>query len=147
MKLTSAIWVATPDIVRDQLAFHDQASSAGVAVVPGLRTSARYGQLIGLFLHLSSLRHRALEPQEIRMYCGGLPQNPKPPLDYAMFFSIEGLINEYDSQTYILNNGQLEEVEPLEEIESVVKFSEPVLNLEAFLDFGRNVPRAVELRR
>ena len=32
---------------------------------------------------------------EIHIRVGGLPQDPQPPLDYQLVFSVEGLINEY----------------------------------------------------
>lgn len=33
--------------------------------------------------------------EKVSVRCGGLPQNPKPPLDYMLVFSVAGLTNEY----------------------------------------------------
>ena len=122
------------DIVRQQLTLDEPAKSAGVAVVPDCGLAPGMGNSLALYA-LEQLELSGVKPEGIRMYCGGLPQNPKPPLDYALFFSMEGLINEYDSQTYLLADGKIQQVEPLEEIEDV-QFEDPALNLEAFLTSG-----------
>ncbi len=35
------------------------------------------------------------EVDSVKIRCGGLPLDPQPPLGYALFFSIHGLLNEY----------------------------------------------------
>ncbi len=53
----------------------------------------------------------------LKIYVGGLPQNPKPPFNYQLVFSVEGLINEYAEPAKILRNGKITEIEPLTEPE------------------------------
>src|ERR1051326_6035470 len=72
---------------------------------------------------------------EIHIRVGGLPQNPKPPLDYQMVFSVEGLINEYIEQARVIRGGKVVEVESMTEIE-LLEFPAPFGTMEAFQTSG-----------
>jgi lysine 6-dehydrogenase len=54
----------------------------------------------------------------LKIYVGGLPVNPKPPFNYQMVFSIEGLINEYCEPARVLKKGKIQTIEPLTEFET-----------------------------
>ncbi|TFF91587.1 saccharopine dehydrogenase, partial [Candidatus Thorarchaeota archaeon] len=71
----------------------------------------------------------------VRIRVGGLPQEPKPPLNYAMVFSVEGLINEYIEPCMILKDGKITYEDPLVGFEQV-EFPEPFGRLEAFNTSG-----------
>ena len=49
----------------------------------------------------------------IRIYVGGLPQKPVPPLNYRVVFSLDDVINEYSRPVHVISNGRKELVEPL----------------------------------
>jgi lysine 6-dehydrogenase len=53
----------------------------------------------------------------LKLYVGGLPKKPRPPFEYQLVFSVEGLINEYVEPARILKNGKLVQIEPLTEPE------------------------------
>jgi lysine 6-dehydrogenase len=53
----------------------------------------------------------------LKLYVGGLPKKPKPPFEYQLVFSVEGLINEYVEPARVLKAGKLVEIEPLTEPE------------------------------
>jgi len=53
----------------------------------------------------------------IKLYVGGLPKKPRPPFEYQLVFSVEGLINEYVEPARVLKGGKLVEIEPLTEPE------------------------------
>ena len=80
------------------------------------------------------------EIEEIHIRVGGLPQNPKPPLDYQLVFSVEGLINEYIEVARVIRDGEIKEVESMTELESLVvrRFS----RARSLSDFGRNIDLA-----
>jgi lysine 6-dehydrogenase len=59
------------------------------------------------------------EPQTVRIYDGGLPQNPIPPWNYQATFHINGLTNELDGQAVFLRNGELTPVDTLSEPETL----------------------------
>jgi lysine 6-dehydrogenase len=65
---------------------------------------------------------------------GGLPQNPQPPLDYTLVFSVHGLLNEYIEPAVVIRNGRIQEIPSLTEIEQI-DFP-PIGVLEAFQTSG-----------
>ncbi|MBN1551099.1 saccharopine dehydrogenase NADP-binding domain-containing protein [bacterium] len=71
----------------------------------------------------------------VQIRCGGLPQDPKPPLGYKIVFSPAGLTNEYTGICTEIRDGDIVEVPAFTELESI-SFPEPVGNCEAFLTSG-----------
>jgi lysine 6-dehydrogenase len=71
----------------------------------------------------------------VRIYVGGLPQKPRPPLSYKLVFNIEGLIDLYVSRACVLREGQITQLEPLTELEEV-DFPAPVGRCEACITSG-----------
>ena len=53
----------------------------------------------------------------LKLYVGGLPKNPRPPFEYQLVFSVEGLINEYVEPARVLKKSKIVEIEPLSEPE------------------------------
>jgi lysine 6-dehydrogenase len=95
---------------------------------------------------IARLEALGAEPRAVRLYDGGLPQQPHPPWGYDLFFDIEGLTNEYDGYGLVLRGGQVTEVEALTEPE-LVEFDE-LGTLEAFVTAGgtSTVPYTLEGR-
>src|SRR5256714_10315643 len=85
-----------------------------------------------LAAHVAS-RFSRLDELHIRV--GGLPQNPRPPLDYQIVFSVEGLINEYVERARVIRGGHVVEVESMTEVESL-DFPAPFGRMEAFQTSG-----------
>ena len=102
------------NIVREQLSMNKKALSAGVTIVPDC------GMGPGMNITMSVLATELLDKtNDIYIWDGGLPKNPKPPWNYSLFFNIEGLTNEYDEQAYFLNDGQIVEIPCFEKIENI----------------------------
>ncbi len=100
------------DIVRQQLARHADAQTAGITLVPDC------GMGPGLVSNLGAYAMDLLdEPEEIYIYDAGLPQNPKPPWNYALTFHINGLTNEMDGQAVFIRDGKITYVDTLSEPE------------------------------
>jgi len=116
-------------IVDQQLALNEQAKSAGINVIPDCGLAP--GMVSILAMHGVN---RFDELQEIHIRVGGLPQNPHPPLDYQLVFSVEGLINEYVETARVLRGGKIREVESMTELETLVFNNFPAL--EAFQTSG-----------
>jgi lysine 6-dehydrogenase len=117
------------DVVLAELALDQDARAAGVSVVPdcglapGMSNNlAAWG--IGLFD----------KPLHVRMWCGGLPQNPRPPLGYRQVFSLEGLTNEYTGEAVVLRNGRRVSVPAFTEREELDV--DGIGRLEAFYTSG-----------
>lgn len=101
-------------VVRSQLALHEEARRVGAAVVPdcGLAPGLANTLAAACLEHLD-------ETRSVRMYCGGLPQRPRPPLGYQLVFDMEGLFNEYAGHALVLREGRLCEIPALSEREEL----------------------------
>jgi lysine 6-dehydrogenase len=73
--------------------------------------------------------------ESLKLYVGGLPQHPAPPLNYTIVYSPEGVLDYYTSPSWVLRHGQPAQVDALSELESV-DFPAPLGTLEAFHTAG-----------
>ena len=71
----------------------------------------------------------------VRIYVGGLPRNPEPPLNYQIVYSLEGVLDYYTTLSWVLRDGKRTQVKALSERERV-EFPLPVGALEAFHTAG-----------
>lgn len=116
-------------IVDEQLALDDQAKAAGVNIIPDCGLAP--GMVSILAMH-GAAKFEQLD--EIHIRVGGLPQDPQPPLDYQLVFSVEGLINEYVEVARVIRDGKIVEVPSMTELESLSFEGFPPL--EAFQTSG-----------
>jgi lysine 6-dehydrogenase len=117
-------------MVDKQMTLDEDAKRAGVSIIPdcGLAPGMVAVVVAHGFARFDSVK-------DIHIRVGGLPQNPRPPLDYMLVFSVEGLINEYVEPARVIRNGELVEVPSLTEIETL-SFPKPFEKLEAFITSG-----------
>jgi len=73
--------------------------------------------------------------RSVKIYVGGLPQHPEPPLNYQIVYSLEGVLDYYTTLSWVLRDGKRTRVKALSEIEDV-SFAPPVGKLEAFHTAG-----------
>ena len=118
-------------VVERELSMDGIARAAGVAVVPDCGLAPGMVQPVAA----RALELVGGEADELKIRVGGLPVHPKPPLNYKLVFSPEGLINEYDEPAVALREGRRVELEPLTEIEAL-DFPPPFGRLEAFVTSG-----------
>ncbi len=119
------------DVVNAQLELDREAKEAGISIIPD--TGLAPGMVCPLAMH--GVR-RMDEAESVHIRVGGLPQNPQPPLDYMLVFSVEGLINEYVERCVAIRNGRVvDDIEPLTDVESI-EFPPPFGTLEAFNTSG-----------
>ncbi|RME21031.1 MAG: saccharopine dehydrogenase [Candidatus Zixiibacteriota bacterium] len=117
------------DVVRTQLAMDPEAKEAGVIIIPDC------GLAPGMVSVLVADAVQKLDSvASVKIRVGGLPQSPRPPLNYQMVFSAEGLINEYWEPCLILDGGQKKTVEPMTAVEQLT--FDGVGELEAFYTSG-----------
>jgi len=119
-----------PHVVGQQLTLNEAAKSKGVTIIPD--TGLAPGMVQIITSHGAS-KFDKLENISIRV--GGLPQNPKPPLNYSVVFSVEGLINEYVEDAIVIRDGRVQPVKSLTEVEEII-FPPPFGKLEAFQTAG-----------
>ena len=118
------------EIVFQQKALADRAVAKGVTVVPDC------GVAPGMVNILAEYGIRQLDSVEsVKIYVGGLPQEPEPPLDYQVVYSLEGVLDYYTTRSWVLRSGQRTQVTALSEREPI-EFPKPVGTLEAFHTAG-----------
>ena len=118
------------DVVDAELALDAEARSRGVNIIPDCGLAP--GMVAVLVAHGAAQFDKL---DEIHIRVGGLPQNPKPPLDYQLVFSVEGLINEYIERARVIRDGAITMVDSMTEIEEL-EFPEPFGTMEAFQTSG-----------
>ena len=118
------------NIVRQQKTLDDAAKAKGVSVVPD--TGLAPG-MVNVVAQHGIDQFDSVE--SVKLFVGGLPQVPEPPLGYQIAYSIEGMIDYYTTPSLVVRNGVPQEVTALSELETV-RFSEPLGELEAFHTAG-----------
>jgi lysine 6-dehydrogenase len=114
------------EIVFEQRKLETQALAKGVSVIPDC------GLAPGMVNILAVEGIRRLDrADQVKVYVGGLPQSPEPPLNYQIVYSLEGALDYYTTPSWILRGGRPVQVEALSELEPV-EFPSPVGTLEAF---------------
>lgn len=113
-----------------QLEYDKKAKEMGVTIVPDC------GMGPGMNVSMALLAIEQFdEAQEIRIWDGGLPREPKEPWNYSLFFNIAGLTNEYDAHAFFLEDGEIKEVDCFEGYE-IIDFGKLIGELEASVTSG-----------
>ena len=90
------------------------AKKKGVTIIPDC------GLAPGMVNILAEHGIRQLDKVEtVRIYVGGLPQNPEPPLNYQIVYSLEGVLDYYTTLSWVLRDGKRTQVTALSELEPV----------------------------
>jgi lysine 6-dehydrogenase len=118
------------EIVFKQKTLHERAKAEDVSVIPDC------GLAPGMVNILAEHGIRQLDTVDaVRIYVGGLPQNPEPPLNYQIVYSLEGVLDYYTTLSWVLRGGKRTRVKALSEREQV-EFPKPIGTLEAFHTAG-----------
>jgi len=117
-------------IVMEQKKLEAEAHAKGLSVMPDC------GLAPGMVNILAAEGIRRLDHADrVRIYVGGLPQHPEPPLNYQIVYSLEGALDYYTTSSWVLRNSKKVKVEALTELEAV-EFPQPLGLLEAFHTAG-----------
>jgi lysine 6-dehydrogenase len=118
------------EIVFEQKKLDAAATAKGLSIIPDC------GLAPGMVAILAAEGIRRLDKTErVRIYVGGLPQHPEPPLNYQIVYSLEGALDYYTTPSWVLRGGKPAQVDALSELETV-EFPSPVGPLEAFHTAG-----------
>src|SRR5919197_2157726 len=118
------------EIVFQQKTLHERARAEEVSIIPDC------GLAPGMVNILAEHGIRRLDKVDaVRIYVGGLPQHPEPPLNYQIVYSLEGVLDYYTTLSWVLRDGKRTQVRALSERETV-QFPKPVGELEAFHTAG-----------
>jgi lysine 6-dehydrogenase len=117
-------------VVEKQFKLSQKAKNAGVGIIPDCGLAPGMASVVAA--HLIS-KFDKVDTLEIRV--GGLPLDPKPPLNYRLIFSVHGLTNEYIEPSVLLEDGKIKTVASMTEVETL-EFPQPFGKLEAFYTSG-----------
>ena len=118
------------EIVFQQKQLDERARAKGLTIVPDC------GLAPGMVNILAEHGIRQLDKvKAVRIFVGGLPQAPEPPLNYQIVYSLEGVLDYYTTLSWVVREGRRQQVKALSEREKVV-FDKPVGELEAFHTAG-----------
>lgn len=117
-------------IVKKQLSLSKKAEKNKVTIIPDCGLAPGLTSIItkDIVENLDTVK-------SVKIRVGGLPINPKPPLNYQIVFSPNGLINEYVEDSIILDHGKIIKKKSMTELEKI-KFPKPFEKMEAFLTSG-----------
>ena len=118
------------EIVFQQKKLHDAAKAKGLSIIPDC------GVAPGMVNILAQQGIEAMDTVDaVRIFVGGLPQTPEPPLNYQIVYSLEGVLDYYTTLSWVLRGGKRTQVTALSEKE-MVDFEAPLGALEAFHTAG-----------
>ena len=116
-------------ITESILQLNDLAAEKGVTIIPDL------GVAPGMINIVTGYGATKLDKVEsIKLYVGGIPTEPKPPLHYTRVFSLDGVFDHYTEPSKMIQKGVLSEVESLTGIEPI--YFDEFGVLEAFYTSG-----------
>ena len=118
------------DVVYQQLELHHEAKEANILVLPNCGLAPGLAAIVG-----AGGAKRFEKVDQIHLRVGGLPKYPRPPLNYMLVFSVEGLINEYLEPAEVIRDGKVKLVEAMADLEEI-DFPQPFGKVEAFNTSG-----------
>lgn len=118
------------EIVQQQKQLHGAAEAKGISIIPD--TGLAPGMVNVVAQHGIDQFDTV---ESVKLFVGGLPQVPEPPLGYQIAYSIEGMVDYYTTQSLVVRDGQPTTVRALSELETVT-FDDGVGQLEAFHTAG-----------
>jgi lysine 6-dehydrogenase len=118
------------EIVFQQKMLNDKAAAKGKTIIPDC------GLAPGMVNILAQHGISKLDSvKSVKIFVGGLPQHPEPPLNYQIVYSLEGVLDYYTTLSWVVRDGKRTQVKALSEREPV-EFASPVGMLEAFHTAG-----------
>ncbi|MGE7691734.1 saccharopine dehydrogenase family protein [Lysinibacillus sp. NPDC097214] len=111
------------------LGLDEEAKAKGVTIIPDL------GVAPGMVNILAGYGASKLdEVESIKLFVGGIPTEPKPPLNYTRVFSLDGVFDHYTDPSKVILKGKLQEVPSLSGVEPI--YFKDFGVLEAFYTAG-----------
>lgn len=128
---------------RDAFLLQRGAKEAGCRVVPQCGVAPGFTNMC-----VGDASRKMDQMSSVRIFVGGLPEKPIPPLNYRIVFSLEDVVNEYSRPVQVIENGRRKKVGALSG-RGLTSFP-GVGRLEYFLTDGlgslpRSYPRTIEM--
>lgn len=108
---------------------HGQAVDNGVTIIPDLGVAPG---MVNILTGYGATKFDSVD--SIKLYVGGIPTAPQPPLHYIRVFSLDGVFDHYTEPSKMIQKGMLTEVESLTGLEPI--YFDEFGVLEAFYTSG-----------
>src|SRR6266481_9752979 len=99
------------EIVQKQKTLHGAAQKKHVSIIPDCGLAPGMVNIIAA----EGIR-RVGDADTVKIFVGGLPQQPEPPLNYQIVYSLEGALDYYTTPSWVLREGRPERVDALSEV-------------------------------
>jgi lysine 6-dehydrogenase len=113
-----------------QSRINSAAKKKGITIVPACGLAPGLTNILAM-----DAVERMDSVDEVHIKVGGIPERPRPPLNYRIVFSFEAVLEEYIRKAKIVKNGKLTEAEALSGLETI-NFPQPIGKLECFYTDG-----------
>ena len=117
-------------IVAQELSLHDKAKKKNITIIPDCGLAPGMVSVL-----VADGIGQMDETTDVQIRVGGLPLEPRPPMNYKLVFSVHGLINEYVEPCVKIQSGEVVTVDPMVGVEEL-EFPAPFGKLEAFNTSG-----------
>lgn len=115
-------------IEEDILSFYDDVQNSGIVLIPDAGVAPGLSNICS-----GNALSKLGNIETLKIYVGGIPKEPAPPLNLCVTFNPYDLLSEYERKVRIVENGRLKIVEPLSGKE-IIRFDNN--EFECFLTDG-----------
>ena len=115
-----------------RLAYHEAARAQGICLLSGMGVAPGISNVC-----VARAVHSLDETDAARIYVGGVPLHPQPPLNYRVVFAIESVLDAYERPASVKLDGRVQDVPALSGVEAIA-FSSPFDRMECFYTDGLN---------
>lgn len=116
---------------QDGSQLNEKAKKNGVTIIPACGLAPGLTNILAKYA-----ADQMEEVDSVKIYVGGIPEVPKPPLNYRIVFAIESVLEEYMRDALIVRNGKQVNVPALSEVEELTFSEFPEQKFEAFMTDG-----------
>ncbi len=114
----------------EQTKINAAAKKKGITIVPACGLAPGLTNILSM-----AAAERMDRVDEVHIKVGGIPERPKPPLNYRIVFSFEAVLEEYVRKARIVKNRRVTDVPALTGLETIT-FHSPVGKCECFYTDG-----------
>jgi len=118
------------ETVLSEFRLHTQAAAKGITIIPDCGLAPGLANVL-----VADAVAELDEVSDVKIRVGGLPAEPRPPWNYFLVFSFEGLINEYTGSEAVLRDWNRTELPALTGDEQI-SFPDPAGQCEAAFTSG-----------
>ena len=113
-----------------QRQIHLAAKRKGITIIPACGLAPGLSNILAM-----AAAERMDRVDEVHIKVGGIPERPKPPLNYRIVFSFESVLDEYLRKARIIKHGKITDVPALSGLETIT-FHAPIGKCECFYTDG-----------